>query len=76
MQVGTVIKAFDFPDNVSCYMVGEVTAFDDCMIYCRTVRQVVGGKDKEINDFNKIFRTFQQGQCWFDSSFQRIVEIG
>ncbi len=76
MQIGTIIKAFDFPGNLNCYMVGEVTAVDDYMITCRTMRQVFDGKAQELSDFNKTFRTVQQGEGMFDASFTRVMVIG
>lgn len=76
MQVGTIIKAFDFPGNLNCYMIGEVIELKDIAITCRTIRQVFDGKALELDDFNKTFRTVQQGEAMFDSSFTRVMVIG
>jgi len=46
MQVGTIIKSFDFPGNLNCYMVGAVTKFEGDFIECSTIRQVFDGKAK------------------------------
>ena len=76
MQVGTIIKSFDFPGNLNCYMVGAVTKFEGDFIECSTIRQVFDGKALLLEDFNKTFRTVVQGAGMFDASFERIVEIG
>lgn len=76
MQVGTIIKSFDFPGNLNCYMVGTVTELDGDFITCDTIKQVFDGKALPMEEFNKTFRTVVQGAGMFDSSCQRIVELG
>lgn len=76
MQVGTLIRSYDFPGNLTCYMVGEVTKLSGIEITCRTIKQVFDGKAQELDQFNETFRTVTQGAQLFDSSFQRIVELG
>ena len=44
MKVGTLIKSYDFPGNLNCYMIGEVTAVNGIEISCRTIRQVFQGR--------------------------------
>ena len=76
MQIGTIIKSFDFPGNLNCYMVGTVTSLDDYMITCDTIKQVFDGKALELSDFNKTFRTVKQGEGMMDNTFTRVMEIG
>jgi hypothetical protein len=76
MQVGTIIKSFDFPGNLNCYMVGEVTAVDGDFITCKTIRQVFQGKAEEISEFNEVFRTVKQGASFMDDKFERVVIVG
>ena len=57
-------------------MVGEVTKLSGIEITCRTIKQVFDGKAQELDQFNETFRTVTQGAQLFDSSFQRIVELG
>ena len=78
MQVGTVIKSFDFPGNLNCYMVGTVTELDGDFITCATIRQVFDGKAVQLEEFNKQFRTVAQGKNFMDdmSKFERVVVVG
>jgi hypothetical protein len=78
MQVGSVIKSFDFPGNFTCYMLGKVIAVDGDMITCETIKQVFDGKNLPIEEFNKTFRTVAQGRSFMDDMFQfeRVVVIG
>ena len=75
MQVGSIIKSFDFPGNLNCYMVGTVTAIEGDFITCETIKQVFDGKALALEDFNKTFRTVVQGQGMFDDKFNRVVVI-
>ena len=75
MQIGTIIKSFDFPGNLNCYMVGTVTKVEGDFITCDTIKQVFDGKALPNEQFNKEFRTVAQGSGMFDATFQRIVEL-
>ena len=76
MQLGSIIKSFDFPNNITCYMIGEVTAVKGSEITCRTIRQVFDGKAVELENVNETFSTLAQGQGMFDQMFARVVKIG
>jgi hypothetical protein len=78
MQVGSVIQSFDFPGNLTCYMLGTVTELDGDMITCNTIKQVFDGKALPVEEFNKTFRTVKQGRAFMDDMFQfkRVVVIG
>ena len=76
MNIGTIIKSFDFPGNLNCYMVGTVIKVEGDFITCDTIKQVFDGKALPNEQFNKEFRTVAQGSGMFDATFQRIVELG
>ena len=76
MQIGTLIKSFDFPGNLNCYMIGMITEIDGDFISCDTIKQVFDGKALELDDFNKTFRTVKQGCSFMDNKFQRVVVLG
>jgi hypothetical protein len=75
VQVGSIIKSYDFPGTFNCYMVGKVTAVDGDFISCDKIKQVFDGKQEEINEFNNIFRTLAQGTGAYDDKFERVVVI-
>ena len=72
-KYGDIIKAYDFPGNMECYMVGKVVNTDDDYIYCTMIKQVFG--DQTVADPDHSFRTVKQGFSFGDESFQRIVVI-
>ena len=76
MQIATIIKSFDFPGNLNCYMVGTVTKIEGDFITCVTIKQVFDGKALSKEKFNEEFRTVAQGCSFMDDKFQRIVELG
>lgn len=76
MQVGTIIKSYDFPGNLNCYIVGTVTDISGDFITCNTIKQVSDGRALLLEPFNNTFRTVAQGCAFMDHTFQRIVEIG
>ena len=77
MNVGTIIKAYDFPGNDTCYFVGSVVEIKNGMITARIIKQVFDGKDVS-SKYNPedTFRTPIQGSSFMDDKFQRVVEIG
>ena len=76
MQVGTLIKSFDFPGNLNCYMIGTVTKVVGDFITCVTIRQVFDGKALPLEEFNKEFSTVMQGSGMFDNKFERVIILG
>jgi hypothetical protein len=72
-QYGDIIKAYDFPGNTTCYMVGKVVNTDDDYIYCTTIKEVFGGQ--MAAQPNDSFRTPKQGLSFGDSEFQRVVIV-
>lgn len=82
MQVGDIVKSFDFPGNTECYIVGEVIEVDanDGCFKARTIKQVFGGQVKLVEvGFNDYFRAPLPGQNCFDAfspGFERVVVVG
>ena len=72
-RCGDIIKAYDFPGNTECYMVGRVVNTDRDYIYCTMIKEVFGGEIR--TDHDDSFRTPKQGFSFGDESFQRIVVI-
>lgn len=75
MNVGSVIKSFDFPGVTDCYMVGRVVDVIDDFILCDTMEYVFEGESLPIKETKRQFRTVKQGCMMFDSRFQRIVVL-
>lgn len=44
VQVGSVVKSFDFPHVDDCYMVGLVVEVDGDLMVCEMVKQVFKGQ--------------------------------
>lgn len=74
IQVGEVIKSYDFPNRTDCYIVGQVTAVSNGRIIAKVVRAVSEGKEYKFPDTE--FATVEQGLGMFDDMFTRVVVIG
>ena len=72
-KYGDIIKAYDFPGTLECYMVGKVVNTDDDYSYCTMIKEVFG--NQTVADPDHSFRTPKQGLSFGDESFQRIVVI-
>lgn len=77
MQVGSIIKSFDFPGNTDCYMIGEVVDFEEGgdVIVAKMIKVVFDGETKQIG-YVDLFRTPKQGTMMFDKTFERVVLVG
>ena len=73
-QIGDIIKAYDFPGNETCYMIGRVVNVDTDMIYCATVKEVFDGQRAMAPDDS--FQCPRQGLAFGDDAFQRVVILG
>jgi hypothetical protein len=73
MKYGTIIKAYDFPGNTNCYMIGKVVNTDHDFIYCTMIKEVFDGQ--MAIDPDDSFRTPKQGLSFGDDSFQRVVVL-
>lgn len=76
MQIGSIVKSFDFPHTTSCYMIGRVTDISDDMITCETIKIVHQDQEKPVLDHLVFFRTPVQGAGMFDAKFERVVVLG
>ena len=71
IEIGTIIKSFDFHMNEDCYYIGRVVMIDDNCLYCDTISRTFDGV---VVGFNKqTFMTPKQGEMMMDEVFQRIV---
>lgn len=71
MQVGSIIKSYDFPSTLDTYMIGKVEKIEGDYLFAKGIVRVWEGKAEAGEDF----RTVKQGLMMFDEKFQRIVEI-
>ena len=76
MQVGSIIKSYDFHGLTDCYMVGRVVDVIDDFILCDTMEIVFEGESLPIKESKRKFRTVKQGLMMRDEEFQRIVVMG
>lgn len=74
IQIGSIIKAYDFPGTTNCYIIGEVTKIDGDYIVATKIKEVFGGKTKF--NVSGSFRAPKQGMNFGDADFQRIVLVG
>lgn len=73
-QIGDIVKAYDFPGNETCYMIGRVVNIDTDMIYCAMVKEVFDGQ--RAMDPDDSFQCPRQGFAFGDETFQRVVILG
>jgi hypothetical protein len=74
IQIGSIIRSYDFTFNHDYYFVGEVTKIEGDYIYCNTLAQFRAMIEVEITEKNSTFRTVRQGAMFMDDQFQRIIE--
>lgn len=78
MQVGNIVKSYDFPDRKDCFIIGEVTSVNVIQntINLRAAIRVIEGKIKEINvasnNYNGIVYS---GKGIFGTDYSKMVEI-
>ncbi len=73
LQIGTIVKSYDFPGITDCYIIGRVVNIEEDMLSCEVIKQVSCGKEKVGH---KTFRTPMQGAMMMDDKFERVVVIG
>lgn len=80
MNVGDIVKSYDFHGNTECYFIGEVIALMDYGFRAKTLKCVRSNEAVEIvmgrNDY---FQAPFNGNSMFDEfspDFQRIQVIG
>jgi hypothetical protein len=75
--VNDVVKSYDFPGILDYYMVGIVTAVEDDMLVCKTIKIVQEGKAVDYGCRTPSeFRTPMQGSMMMDDRFERVVVVG
>lgn len=76
VKVGDIIKSLDFPGNQDHYMVGEVAAVIDDMIFCNTLRVVRDGRTSyEALCMNREFRAPVNGAHFMDKHFPGRISL-
>lgn len=80
IKVGDIIKSLDFPHTTEHYMIGRVDLIDTerGYIHCTTIKQVSGGKESPLEDFNNKFSTVPLGDHWMKVMFvaPRLTVLG
>jgi hypothetical protein len=74
VQVGDIIKSFDFPGRSDCYIIGTVVEVKNTVITSRVIKAVSGGKLYQFLDSE--FTTLVQGAGLMDDTFDRVVIVG
>jgi hypothetical protein len=74
VNVGEIIKSFDFPGRTDCYIVGSVEIVKNGLIIAKVIRAVSEGKEYDFGDTK--FSTYEQGQGLFDDKFERVMVLG
>ena len=69
IEIGSVIKSFDFYGNTDCYMIGEVLEIKGNVLVCKTLKQVFNNMEEAGND---TFSTLMQGEGLMDDKFTRV----
>lgn len=73
IEIGSIIKSFDFIGRDSHYMVGEVKEIQREVLICRTIAQVQDHKERM--EFSPEFRTLMQGSMMMDDQFERVIVL-
>ena len=75
-QVGTIVKAYDFPNSDEHFLVGVIKEVREFTIVCDTVRRVWDGELRSVED-GETFETPKLGQAWNDrrSDRPRLAEL-
>lgn len=74
VQVGDIIKSFDFPGRSDCYIIGTVIEVKNTVITSRVIKAVSEGKMYLFPDCE--FSTLVQGAGLMDDTFERVVIVG
>lgn len=76
MNIGDIVKSYDFPGNTECYMIGKVVGIHgDGSFRAEFIKRVwLGQHDKKFK--TDYFTAPVQGNAFMDEKFQRIVVIG
>ena len=75
VQVGNIIKSYDFHFKTDCYMIGRVTKIEGEYLCCDTIKVVFGGEMDPIQNMRPEFRTPMMGCMMDDEEFARVVVL-
>lgn len=74
VQIGSIIKAYDFPGTTDCYIIGKVINVTDVYITANVIKAV--SEDKEYDLCSATFKTPLQGKGLLDDKFDRVIVLG
>jgi hypothetical protein len=78
MQVGDIVKSYDFPNRTDCYIIGTVTSVNelcDCVSFT-AIKRVVEGVAKPINPAcNNYNDVMFRGEGIFGTDYSKMVQI-
>ena len=75
VNVGDIVKSFDFNGNSSCYIIGEVTNINNELLEIRAIKRVF--EDMPAKAASETYTVPMQGSAFMDNdAFQRVVVLG
>jgi hypothetical protein len=74
IELGTVIKSYDFPGRTDCYIIGSVVDISKGRITAKVIRAISQGKLYQFPDTE--FSTYPQGTGMFDDEWTRVEIVG
>lgn len=74
IELGTVIKSYDFPGRTDCYIIGSVVDTSKGLITAKVIRAISEGKLYQFPDSE--FTTLPQGEGLFDDKWNRVEIVG
>jgi hypothetical protein len=74
VRIGDVIKSYDFPNMLDCYIIGQVVNVEKNYITAKVIKAVSESKEYDLQ--SATFKTPVQGSGMFDDKFERVVVLG
>jgi hypothetical protein len=74
VRIGDIIKSYDFPNMLNCYIIGKVVKVENNYITARIIKAVSENKEYDLE--SATFKTPVQGLGMFDDKFERVVVLG
>ena len=78
MQVGDIVKSYDFPNRTDCYIIGEVTSvcsLRNCVSFT-AIKRVVDGVAQPINPAcNNYNDVMFRGEGIFGTDYSKMVQV-
>jgi len=75
VNVGDIVKSFDFNGDSSCYIIGEIVNIDNDLLEIRAIKRVFS--DMPAKAASETYMVPMQGTMMMDNdAFQRVVVLG